>query len=130
MGDLKAFDPADFQKAVADKIKGEFAAMIPEDQWRGLVKKHVDDFLNGKGEGTLQGIVVKELTAKLQEQLKTYFTGDDWNFNWNGAKNVAGTKIRELILENVPLIVGALLQDSFQQVVQAMQQRIGSNRGW
>lgn len=127
---LKPFDPSDFQKAVADKIKGEFAAMVPDDQWKGLVKKHVDDFLNGKGDGTLHAIVVKELTAKSEEMLKQYFSGSDWNFQWNGAKNIASEKIRNIILENIPLIVTSLIADSSQRVFENIQNGIGHRRSW
>jgi hypothetical protein len=130
MSDMKPFDPADFQKAVTDKIKGEFAAMVPDDQWKGLVKKHVDDFLNGKGEGTLNGIVTKQLAVKAEEMLKLYFAGSDWSFQWDGAKNVASDKIRTLILENIPLIVTALISDAAQNVFSDIQKRIGQGRNW
>jgi hypothetical protein len=131
MGDLKPFDPADFQKTVADKIKAEFAGLIPEEHWKSLVKKHVDDFLNGTGEGTLHAIVFREMGVKLAELLKTYFTTDGWSATWQGdGRHVASERIRHIITENMPTIVADLLSGAAQQTLENMRQRIGVNRSW
>lgn len=128
--ELKPFNPADFQDAVALKIRGEFASMIPDDQWKGLVKKHVEDFLKGDGKGTLREIVFAELKTKTEVLLKEYFAGSDWSFQFQGQQRVASEKIKQMILEGMPQIVLALVGEASQRTFENIRQQIGQNRGW
>ena len=125
MADLTPFDPKAVEAAIAGEIKDRFAGMVPEAAWRGLVKKHVDQFLTGKGPGTLEEMVQKRLSEELKKELDVYFSNaGPWGSRWEDGKQQASKEIERLILKNMPEIIVTMLSMPIQAVVENMRQHM------
>ena len=125
MGDLTTFDPKAVEAAIAGEIKDRFAGMVPAEAWRGLVKKHVDQFLTGKGPGTLEEMVQKTLSEQVKKDLDSYFSNQGpWGSRWEDGKQQASKEIERLILKNMPEIIVTMLSMPIQAVVENMRQHM------
>jgi hypothetical protein len=125
VGDLTTFDPKAVEAAIAGEIKDRFAGMVPAEAWRGLVKKHIDTFLSGKGPGTLEEMVQKNLSEKVKQELDAYFSNvGPWGSRWEDGKQVASKEIELLVMKNMPEIIARVLQGSIQSVLENMRQHM------
>jgi len=120
----------DFQAKLKEKIKKDFAGMIPEEAWDKLVHDQVTEFI----QKDLGGLVKEELGKEVRKQLQIYFDSAEWKGEWAGdAVGIyherASVKAKELIRENIPFIVEAMMGQSVQMAIQAMRNALGS-RGW
>jgi len=131
MSEIKPFDPAELQKRVADTIKGQFAAMIPDAQWDTLVKKEMSAFIEDNGPGTLRGLVGEMMTAECRKKLDVYFSSPEWNSEWDtrwGGNQGAGKKAREFVLENLPSIMADLLAGAVQRGIDTFRNSLSQPR--
>lgn len=125
MGDLTTFDPKAVEAAIAGEIKDRFAGMVPEEAWRGLVKKHVDQFLTGKGPGTLEEMVQKRLSEEVKKGLDAYFSNEGpWGSRWEDGKQVASKETERLVMKHIPEIITSMLSVSIQAVLENMRQHM------
>jgi hypothetical protein len=116
---------------VVDTVKGQFVALIPDDQWEAMVKKHTNDFMSGTGDQSLKGMVNQALQVEIKKKLEAYFAGSDWNSQWDGTYgNVAGKKAREFVLENTPTILADILGGVVQRGIDSFRNSLQQNRGY
>lgn len=112
---------SDFAAKVKEKIKRDFAGMIPDDAWDKLVTDAVATFIKNE----LGGLVRAELTEEVKGRLRAMFQEEGWRQQWDGrGKETAGEKVKELIRENIPLIVETALQGAMQNVVNDLHYRL------
>jgi hypothetical protein len=134
---LKPFDPVELQKRVADTVRGQFAALIPDDQWLAMVKKYTTDFIGGNvtdGKPSLKGMVIAELQAETKKKLGEFFASPEWSSHWDAKSNngnVAGEKARQFVLENLSMIVTDLLSGAVQRGIDTFRSSLAnSGRQW
>jgi hypothetical protein len=60
-------------------------------------------------------VIVKE---KITEMLRR----PEWSGHWDGTKNRAGEKVKEIIAENMDTILSAMLGNAVQEVVNGLLQ--------
>ena len=117
--EVQKFDPSTLMQGVKDRIKSEFVALIPDEQWKQMIEKEANDFFKEKELGYSNsrtyasdfGILVRdELKKEAQKRLADYLQSPEFNTMY-GAHGVpiAAQKVKELIIENS----GLLLQNMF-----------------
>lgn len=125
MSEMTTFDPKAVEAAIAGEIKDRFAGMVPEEAWRGLVKKHVDQFLTGKGPGTLEEMVQKRLSEEVKNGLDVYFSNQGpWGSRWENGKEIASKETERLVMKNMPEILTSMLGHTIQAVLDSMRQHM------
>lgn len=124
MSDLTVM--SDFAARVKEKVKRDFAGMIPDDAWDKLVKESVESFIKND----LDALVKKELAAEVSGRLAKYFQTEEWQGQWdykgNGGQGseTASKKVKELIAENMPVVIEALLGNAIQAIVNDLRYKI------
>lgn len=117
---------SEFADKVRDKIKRDFAEMIPEDAWDELVKKSVGDFIKKD----LGAVVKEQLTEEVTSRLTAHFASDGWKARWAeyGHSNDASKKVRDLIRNSLPDIITALFGGAIQDFINSL--KFGPQRGF
>lgn len=134
------FDPGKLAEQLRDKIRIDMAKLMPDAMWEGLLKKEADKFFAEETErrsyGKLQvitdfGRVVNEvLEEETKRRVKEMLSSSEWAGYWGGQGEVAGERIKELVLENSSQILASLLANSIQGVVSQMNINMGKNNGY
>ncbi len=102
-------EQTDFRKVISDRIKNEFASLIPDNTWDSLVQRTIDDFVSQKEVGTKYNpktapsefsVIVKNALAELvAEKCRTHI--EKW------IENKSVEKITQQIEDNwEQLIIG------------------------
>lgn len=123
MGDLTVM--SDFAARVKEKIKLDFAGMIPDEAWDKLVGEAVGSFVKDD----LAKLVKEELAGEVKRRLQVFFGGPDWSEQWSadgGGTRTASEKVREIIRENIPSIVEAALGMAVQGMMNDLKYRLSS----
>lgn len=117
---------SDFADRVKEKIKRDFAGMIPDDTWDKLVKDAVDSFIKTD----LQTVVKAELTVEVKKRLDEIFYSADWQAKWdcnanggNGAM-LGSDAVNKILADNIPLVIQSLLGSSMQYVAEQIRYRL------
>lgn len=110
---------AEFADKVRDKVKRDFAEMIPDEAWDKLVKTAVTDFI----EKDLGRLVKGQLEAEVVERMTAYFQTAGWKGRWAeyGHSNDASKKVESLIAENLPALIKALFGGAVQNFINTLQ---------
>lgn len=127
MGELSVVN--DFASKVKEKIKKDFADMLPDEAWDKLVREAVDGFIKTE----LDAFIKAELATEVRSRLKSFFESPEWTgqWQWNAANNHnyenASARVSLIIKENIPLIIESIMAGAMQNAVnmlrQALQQR-------
>lgn len=114
--------PIDYAQILRDKIRSEFASLIPEDQWKSMIEAEIKNFTTptrkqsygtwADGPSPLQEIIRTELASKfrtmVQEALLPEFTTSTFA-NIGGAQTVSEA-IKQLAVAAAPEILSTLVQ--------------------
>lgn len=114
--------PVDYAQILRDKIRSEFASLIPEDQWKSMIEAEIKNFTTPtrkQSYGTctdepspFQVIIRTELANKfrvmVQDALSSEFTTSTFA-NIGGAQTVSES-IKQLAVAAAPEILSTLVQ--------------------
>lgn len=116
----------DFAAKVREKVKRDFAGMIPEEAWDALVQEAVQGFVKQD----LQAVVKAELTEEVKKRLQDYFHRPEWQDQWDPTSGEprASTAVRQTVRENLPLIIETVMGRAFQSFMNDV--RNSFNRNW
>ena len=92
---------SDIRQRLTDQIKSQFAELIPQDQWEGLIEMHTTEFMKVD----FPKIVKECLTEKLRSIIKEEFSEPRWQNHWNGYYDAPGEAVRKIVRENSDVIV-------------------------
>lgn len=97
------------KQVVTDRIKAQFAELIPEDAWKAIIDQATTDFLKVD----LPKMIKDELAAQLKERVKSALASQ-----WDGdtGKQIAGEVVATTIKEHGHLIVNAMIGSFVQQL--------------
>lgn len=116
-----------FADKVKEKIKKDFAGMIPDEAWDQLVKDAVQSFIKND----LQALVKAELTVELKKRMAAHFCSPQWEGEWdsnanggNGAKK-ASEEMSKILAANIPAVIEALLGNAMQSVKEQIRYNLG-----
>ena len=107
---------SDIRQRLTDQIKAQFADLIPQEEWEGLIERETAGFI----EKELPRIVRDCLGTKLREVIKAEFDGPRWNSHWDGYYQAPSDAIRKLIREHSDTIVEALVSQLVAGAVESM----------
>ena len=111
---------SDIKQRLADQIKGQFAAMIPDEEWEALIERETNEFMKVQ----FPKLVQEELTTKLKEVILKEFNGPRWADHWNGYYNAPGEAVTKLIREHSDVIVETLVGGMVNSAVQQMRNNL------
>lgn len=123
---IEPFNPQKAMDAVRVRIQTEFAALIPEAQWREMVQREVDEFFKDRpGENhytnyprrpsKFSEIVHEELAKWSREKVLAILTSPEWQAQWDDKfGNMPSEEIRKLLVEHAPVIIQRALGVAFQ----------------
>lgn len=104
------------KQLVTDRIKAQFAELIPEDAWKAVVEQATAEFLRVD----LPKLIKDELATTLRERVKAELS-DAWDPN-TGSR-VAGEVVATVIKEHSHVIVNAMVGNFVQEIVNAARYR-------
>ena len=107
---------SDIKQRLTDQIKGQFAELIPHEEWEALIERETHNFMAVE----FPKIVKKCLTEKCKEVITNEFNGPRWVDHWNGYYNAPGEAVSKLIREHSDVIVEGLIGGLVQGAVQNM----------
>lgn len=117
--EVAQFDPSKAMDAVKDRIKTEFAALLPDEQWRAMVQNVVHKFTQSTTQyGNIQPsefeqLVLAELRLKSKAIITEVINSKDYQTTWDGAKAQVGEQINKFMLENSAQIFTNMMQGMF-----------------
>lgn len=109
----------DIKQRLTDQIKGQFAALIPNEEWEKLIEAHTENFMRDD----FPKIVKECLTEKCKEVIKAEFAGPRWQAHWNGYYNAPSDAVSKLIREHSDVIVQSLVGGLVSEAVNHMRNR-------
>lgn len=115
----------DFAEKVREKVKRDFADMIPDDAWDVLVERATKEFV----EKDLKGVVREHLKEQVADRLTEFFGSEEWRGQWSedgSAQQNPGAMTRQLIREALPEVIEAVFGRAAQEFVNNL--RYGFNR--
>lgn len=119
---------SDFAAKVKEKVKRDFAGMIPEDAWDRLVEDAVQSFIKDD----LEKLVKEELRTECAARLKKFFETPEWTDQWDsvrgGNARLASERVRELMKEHTTDIVNAVMGSAYQSVINDLRNQL--SRGY
>lgn len=133
--------PDDFMEQIKDKIRLEFAEMVPEDKWREMVHSAVDSFFKSHErkqnhhpynceivKSPFDTIVHQLLVDEITEKMQAYFMSPEWQGQWglvslsgSECSYVASERMKELMIECAPEIIQRMLGNTLQNAIQGLQ---------
>jgi hypothetical protein len=112
---------ADFADRVKEKVKKDFAGMIPDNAWDQLVEKAVKEFI----EKDLQAVVKEELDKDVRVRIRKYLMSDEWSQQYDGkGRNMVSREVSRLISENLPAIIESAIGGAMQGIVNDLRDRM------
>lgn len=106
----------DIKQRLTDQIKGQFADLIPHEEWESLIERETESFMKVD----FPKIVKECLTEKIREIIKGEFNEPRWQSHWNGYYNEPARCVGDLIRKHSDDIVAALVGSLVQGAVQNM----------
>lgn len=118
------------QNTIKDKIRAEFANLIPDDMWKGMVQSVVSEFITDKKDGysgrASESPIKAMIRQEIEKMAKAHLTAELdrlGTVSWNSyGQQVAAEAIKKMISEHFAEMLAAV-QAGFVEVavMQAVQ---------
>lgn len=129
--EMKKFDPSTIMDGVKDKIRLEFANLIPENVWEEMVKQEVNYFFYKKqDEGyssrrsstQFQRVCNSLLEEECRKRFKEYLNSSDFQatYKTNG-QPIASEAVKKFIVENSGEVLANFFGSMMQSAIHNMQ---------
>jgi hypothetical protein len=137
--EIEKFDPSKLMDGVKERIRATFVSLIPDAAWDQMVKGVVDEFMTDRRSWSdshqpspFKTEILRLLKEEVGKRVQAYFSTPEWENQWRTdgvGGQIAGSKVREIIKENMGDIVtgmlanaaGTFIQNLKYQISQAMQ---------
>jgi len=107
----------DFRDVIKDKIKGQFASLIPEESWNELITVELNRFLKDD----LPRLVNELAREEVKKILQTEMQKPEWQENWTtSGKTMASDAVEALIKRIAPDILTGMFGGLVQQMVDSI----------
>lgn len=111
---------------VKDRIRAAFVELIPEEQWKAMVSREIDGFVNDKRDrwgniqhAALPKIINEALTAYARDRVKKALESPHWEGLASADEAKVNAAIEKLIQDNIGAVVMTVLQNTFRSAVTA-----------
>lgn len=133
-GTITPWKPEDAVAQLKERIRLEFAQMIPADQFTAMVRAVITEFTNKKGTGYVQRdkvsdfdqVVINELSEATKTEVQKFLNGPEWKGRW-AADGIGGMeaseRIGQLLKEHGATILNNWIGQAIQQVLTQLQRR-------
>lgn len=122
------------QDTIKDRIKSEFANLIPDEMWQRMVESVVKDFTTdkhdsyrGHAESPMKTMIRTEIEAiakaKIKDELEN-LAAPDWDRH---GQMVVSEALKKMIAENFATILGSVQQGMVEMIVQNTVAQIRNN---
>lgn len=127
---VSQWKPEDAVKNLKERIRLEFASMIPDQQFAAMVRSVIDDFLKIKESGyqrdrksDFDSVVISELTEATKMEVKKFLASSSWQGKWDPLLNRNGVSeaIGNILQEKGTLILNAWIGQAIQEVIRQLQ---------
>ena len=133
---LEKFDANKAMDNIKKRIKSTFVSLIPDAQWKELVKKEVDDFFKVKDRGWRNGkaprasdftlLVQKTITEEAEKRLTKYIESIVFDTTWDThGKPILSAEVERMIVDNsgqiLTNLVGGMINNAMQNVQHNLQ---------
>lgn len=125
MSNVPSTEVKSLKDIVSEKIRQQFASLIPDDTWNKMVGDEIDTFMNGKPARGYESAVDSEFKKMIQaeikrlgaEAIKTELAKPEWQTKYIDGKSMASEAVTKLIVDNANTIVAGLLSSMVQGIV-------------
>lgn len=127
---IEPFNPAKVMDAIRDKIRGEFAALVPPEAWTKMVKDEIDSFFtlrrpaglwgNDRGDPSspFRKIVYEEIEKVARAKLNAALNAPELQSTWDGNGYLASDALKKIIIECAPAILTSIISARVQEMIQ------------
>lgn len=129
---LQQFDPSKLMDGIKDRIRGEFASLIPEDVWKQMVEKEVQYFFYQKqGEGyssrrsstQFERLCNRILEEECSKRFKEYLYQPEFQSTWDNSGNIiASEAVKKMIVENSGQVLANFFGNMMQNALDSSRQ--------
>lgn len=117
--ELKPFNPHEAMGLIKDRIRHQFAELIPEDRWKELVQGAIDSFFRPppkrqgyrtKETSEFDDLVATMLKEEVKTRMRAVFDGEGWTRKWSPDPDEPGTyaeEVRKVVSEKTPELIQA-----------------------
>jgi hypothetical protein len=108
----------DFKKNLTDKVKLEFANLIPDNVMEEFITKTVKEF----EENELPKLMMEVLKEHAKEQIKTMLKANSYGM-WNHEKNMyeLSPELEKVLIHAAPKMFGSIMSDVARMTIGNMQ---------
>lgn len=108
----------DFKQNLTDKVKSEFANLIPDNVMEDFITKTVKDF----EENELPKLMMDVLREHAKEQIKTMLNANSYGM-WNYEKNMyeLTPELEKVLIGAAPKMFGSIMSDVARMTLGSMQ---------
>ena|SRR3990167_2238592 len=132
MNGITEYDPNKLMESVQAKIRAEFVALVPAEQWAALVKKAVDSFFqrneraynDGDKRSTFEKLVHQVVEDDVKSRIRTYLDGQEWTARWTDGRQTISEEVERAIKNNAGAFMAALVGGLVQASVEEMKNRL------
>ena len=132
-GSTKPFNPADIMEGVRARVRATFVELIPEDAWKAMIEKEVNDFMkpsstwNNDNRASSFSKVVREVCEqRARKAVGDLLEGPEWNGSQWGA--AASAAVLEFMEKNTENFISAWMSKVVQEQVYTAFQNLRNGR--
>lgn len=134
--EVQKFDPSTLMRGVKDRIKSEFVSLIPDDQWKEMIKKEVDAFFqerdsypNRQRVSDFTILVNTVLQEEAKARLHSYLSSPEFNTTYDQyGQPIASEAVKKLMVENSGTILMAMFGGIISAHMDGLRNSISVNR--
>lgn len=129
--DVKPWNPQDVASAIRERIRLEFMAAIPDEQFTAMIKAEIAAFTQPQDSrytrdeyrSIMQDVVRKHLTEIVTTECRTLLHSAEWSAIWGQNGETASVAVSKLVAERGSEIVSAVLANMLQNAINLMKQK-------
>ncbi len=125
--EIKPWNPDDAINQIKDRIRSEFAALIPDEQWKAMVSSAIKEFLQdttdqyGRGkQAGVKEVVNAVLREEIKKQLADFLNSAEWRDEWKDGEYGPGKAVKEIIEANATNIIKSIMGNAMQSFVNGL----------
>jgi len=125
--EVEKFEPTSLKDVIAEKIRVQFAELIPTDEWERLVAKEIENFTDIKERGynnnrekysDIQMLIREALKEQAKVALKKTLESTDWQQRQDeDGQYMASEAVTKMVTKHASQMVGQILGEVVQNAV-------------
>lgn len=133
MSEVEKYNPSKIMENVTDKIKATFAELIPDEEWKRLVQKQVETFMDRQNdqwgnkkdaEFTVMCQTILKETAR--DHIKEYIT-EHFKQKFDENNKLIEDAVKDMVVNNSAEMFASIMYQSTNNAIAALRNSLNYN---